>query len=137
MGSDSIEDVLREQFRFEIAEPEVFPETVTGDGFDAAVFTVGIGIVYRAVDEVVQACEDAQRTGQPVVAVGICLVIDVPMLLDAIPHNHLRPVVNGQPVIQMSLGCQVNRQSNGEETKSKNVVTQKPDEQVVQRLTLT
>ena len=69
MGADSIEDVLWEQFGFEIAEPEVFPETVAGDGFDAAAFTVGIGIVYRAVDEVIEICEDTQGTGQPVIAV--------------------------------------------------------------------
>lgn len=85
----SIQRLLWEKLRLHIRQPEVFPEAVACHGFDAAVFAVGIGIVYCAVDEIVEARQHAQRAGQPVVAVGVRLMVDVPMLPDAVPHISL------------------------------------------------
>ncbi|GAB4523729.1 MAG: hypothetical protein OHK0046_37700 [Anaerolineae bacterium] len=60
MGMNRIEDVRRQQVRLHVRQPEVFAEAVAGDCFNAAVFAVGIGVVYRAVDEVTQARQDCR-----------------------------------------------------------------------------
>ena len=99
MASYGVEDVLREQFRLHVRQPEAFAKTVTGDRFDAAVFTVGIGVVDCTVDEVVQARQHAQRARQPVIARAVGRVVHVPVLPDAVPHISFRPVVDWQPVI--------------------------------------
>jgi hypothetical protein len=63
VGPYCVQRLLRQQLRPEIAQPVGFVEAVAGHGLDAAVFAVGVGVVDGAVDEVVQAGEDAQGTG--------------------------------------------------------------------------
>ncbi len=99
MASYGFQRLLRQQFRLHVRQPEVFAKAIAGDGFDATVFTVGIGVVYRAVDEIVQARQHTQGARQPVIAVGVRRVIHIPMPPDAVPHVGFRPVMERQPVI--------------------------------------
>src|SRR5690606_29528261 len=84
---------------FEIAQPKVFAEAVTGHGFDPAVFAVGSRVVGCAIDEVIQACQYTEGAGQPVITQAVRFVMDVPMPPDAVPHVGFRPIVDRQPVV--------------------------------------
>ncbi len=81
-------DVDWQQFWFEVTQPEVLAEAVTGHGFNPAVFAVGIGVVNCPVDEVIQACQYAQGAGQPVIARAVRLVIDIAMLTNTVPRHY-------------------------------------------------
>ena len=72
-----IEDVRWQQVGLHVRQPEVFAEAVAGDCFNAAVFAVGIRVVYRTVDEVIQTRQDTQGTGQSVITQMIYFVRDV------------------------------------------------------------
>ena len=53
MVLDGVSSGFGEQFGLEIGQPQVRAKAVAGDRFDSAVFAVDIGVMNRAIDEIV------------------------------------------------------------------------------------
>ena len=57
-----------QQIRLEIAQPAILTETVTGDCFDAAEFSVGVRVMDCPIEQIIDAGQHTAGAGQAGIA---------------------------------------------------------------------